>query len=75
VPSRPVLLATGAATAVGLLPPFGMPAGSMGMTSLPALYFAFLPLVLVGYCALLQAAKLRWTRSHARPSAPVWALM
>ena len=59
--SRPVLYATGAAMLVGLLLPFSMLAGSMGMTTLPALYFAFLALILLGYCALLQAAKLRFS--------------
>ncbi|MBS2539509.1 magnesium-translocating P-type ATPase [Catenulispora sp. NF23] len=55
--SRPVLLATGAAMAVGLLLPFSMLAADMGMTSLPALYFGFLALILLGYCALLQIVK------------------
>ncbi|WP_194918882.1 magnesium-translocating P-type ATPase, partial [Catenulispora rubra] len=59
--SRPVLYATGAAMLVGLVLPFSMLAGSMGMTTLPALYFAFLALILLGYCAVLQAAKLKFS--------------
>ncbi|WP_194924237.1 magnesium-translocating P-type ATPase [Catenulispora pinisilvae] len=54
---RPVLLATGAAMAVGLSLPLSMLAANMGMTSLPALYFGFLALILLGYCALLQIVK------------------
>ncbi|MEZ0112582.1 Mg2+-importing ATPase [Catenulispora sp. EB89] len=59
--SRPVLYATGAAMLAGLVLPFSMLAGSMGMSTLPALYFAFLTLILLGYCALLQAAKLTFS--------------
>ncbi|MEY9860664.1 magnesium-translocating P-type ATPase [Catenulispora sp. GAS73] len=59
--SRPVLYATGAAMLVGLVLPFSMLAGSMGMTTLPARYFAFLALILLGYCTLLQAAKLKFS--------------
>jgi Mg2+-importing ATPase len=58
---RPVLYATGAAMLAGLVLPFSMLAGSMGMTTLPALYFAFLALILLGYCTLLQAAKLKFS--------------
>jgi Mg2+-importing ATPase len=61
--SRPVLLVTGAAMTLGLAMPFSMLSAHMGMTSLPALYFGFLPLILFGYCALLQAAKLRFSES------------
>jgi P-type Mg2+ transporter len=58
--SRPVLLVTGAGMALGLFLPFSLLAAGMGMTTLPALYFGFLALILLGYCVLLQAAKLRF---------------
>jgi Mg2+-importing ATPase len=57
---RPVLAATGAAIAVGLVLPFSMLAGPTGMTPLPALYFGFLAFILLGYCAVLQIAKNRF---------------
>ena len=58
--SRPVLLVTGAGMALGLFLPFSMLAAGMGMTKLPAPYFGFLALILLGYCVLLQTAKLRF---------------
>jgi len=61
--SRPVLLATCAAMAAGLALPFSMLAGHMGMTSLPARYFGFLAVILLGYCMLLQSAKRRFNRA------------
>jgi Mg2+-importing ATPase len=46
--------------ALGLFLPFSMLAAGMGMTELPAMYFGFLALILLGYCVLLQVAKLRF---------------
>jgi P-type Mg2+ transporter len=57
----PVLLATGLAMAVGLALPFSMAVRGMGMTALPVLYFGLLALILLGYCALLQTVKLRFS--------------
>ena len=68
--SRPVLLATGAVIAVGLALPFSMFAGSMGMTVLPALYFGFLALILLGYCTLLQTAKRSLSSPKPAPGEP-----
>jgi Mg2+-importing ATPase len=61
--ASPALMATGAAVvALGLWLPMGPLAPWLKLQPLPGLYFAVLPLLLLGYMALVQGMKGVWTR-------------
>ncbi|HWB14648.1 MAG TPA: magnesium-translocating P-type ATPase [Pirellulales bacterium] len=57
--SWPLLVATGAAMAVGISLPFSPLAPSLGLTSLPAAFWPLLVLTLLSYAVLAHAVK-RW---------------
>ncbi len=55
--AAPLLVMTAAIMAIGVFLPMGPLAGYFMLQPLPGLYFALLPLILVGYMALAQAMK------------------
>ncbi|MCP9455382.1 MAG: magnesium-translocating P-type ATPase [Nitrospira sp.] len=55
--SMPLLAMTGAIMAVGIFIPMGPLADYFKLQALPPLYFALLPMILLGYMALTQAMK------------------
>ncbi|HEY9146124.1 MAG TPA: magnesium-translocating P-type ATPase [Thiobacillus sp.] len=60
----PLLVMTGLIMAVGLFIPLGPLAHYFKMQAPPPLYFAFLPLILLGYMGLTQAMKGFYTRRY-----------
>jgi Mg2+-importing ATPase len=60
--AAPLLAMTGLIMAVGLFIPMGPLAHYFKMVAPPPLYFAFLPLILLGYMGLTQAMKGLYTR-------------
>ena len=63
-PSAPVLLLTAAGIAAMTVLPFTPAAAALGLTSLPAGYFAWLALILAGYMALTTGAKKEYIRKY-----------
>jgi Mg2+-importing ATPase len=57
VATRPVWVMTGLAMAAGLWLPFSPFADWLGFTALPAAFWIFLPVCLLGYALVVQAAK------------------
>jgi Mg2+-importing ATPase len=53
----PVLMTTGAIIAVGMLLPFVSLGGKLGLVPLPAIYFAWLAVILASYSVLTQIVK------------------
>ncbi len=62
--AAPLLVMTGAIMAVGIFLPMGPLAGYFKLEPLPTLYFALLPLLLVGYMGLTQAMKGIYSRRY-----------
>jgi P-type Mg2+ transporter len=62
--SAPLLVMTGAIMAVGVFLPMGPFAHYFKLQALPPLYFALLPLILLGYMGLTQAMKAFYTRRY-----------
>jgi Mg2+-importing ATPase len=55
--TMPVLMTTGAIIAVGMLLPFVSLGGKLGLVPLPAIYFAWLAVILASYSVLTQIVK------------------
>jgi P-type Mg2+ transporter len=70
--SRPLWVATGALTAVGLLLPLSPLAPLLGMTALPITYHLLLAIVvmLYGGALLVLSRRTDWSRDRRRPSEP-----
>ncbi|ONI81559.1 magnesium-translocating P-type ATPase [Actinosynnema sp. ALI-1.44] len=66
IPARPVLAAAVAVAFVGLVLPWTPVADALRMTALPLGFYAWLPVVLVGYALAAQAVKARHLR-HRGP--------
>ncbi len=60
----PLMLMTVAIMAIGVFIPMGPLANALKMQALPPLYFAFLPLLLLGYMVLTQAMKRHFVRRY-----------
>lgn len=60
--ATPLLVMTGMIMAVGIFLPMGPLAHYFKLQALPPLYFAFLPLILLGYMGLTQAMKGLYSR-------------
>ena len=55
--AMPLMVMTGVIMAVGIFLPMGPLAGYFKLQALPALYFVFLPIILLAYMVLTQAVK------------------
>ncbi len=66
IASAPVLGLTIAIIVIGMLIPFSAIGAKIGMVPLPPVYFAWLALTLVSYCALTQLMKLIYIRRYGR---------
>ena len=62
--ATPLLVMTGAIMAIGVFLPMGPLAGYFRLEPLPMLYFALLPLILLGYMGLTQAMKGIYSRRY-----------
>lgn len=62
--SLPLLAMTACVMAIGIFLPMGPLAGYFKLQSLPPLYFVFLPAVLLGYMALVQAMKRLYVKRY-----------
>jgi P-type Mg2+ transporter len=62
--SAPLLVMTGVIMAAGVFLPMGPFAHYFKLQALPPLYFALLPLILLGYMGLTQAMKAFYTRRY-----------
>ena len=62
--ATPLLVATGLVAALGIFLPMGPLGDMLPFTPLPPLYFALLPLILLGYMALTQALKGIYVRRY-----------
>jgi Mg2+-importing ATPase len=63
LPSKPVLVLTAAAAAVGVALPFTIAGAAIGLRPLPLSYFGWLLAILIGYAATAQLAK-HWYIGH-----------
>ncbi|HVI56912.1 MAG TPA: magnesium-translocating P-type ATPase [Luteibacter sp.] len=66
VASAPVLALTGAIMVIGMLIPYSGLGARIGMMPLPGIYFAWLAVTLVSYCALTQLMKTIYIRRYGR---------
>jgi Mg2+-importing ATPase len=64
VAAAPVLGLTAAVIVIGMLIPFSPLGAKIGMVPLPPVYFAWLALTLVSYCALTQLTKVIYIRRY-----------
>jgi Mg2+-importing ATPase len=64
-PSRPLAITTLAIVAIGILLPYTPPAGPLGFTPLPPLYFLFLAGMTALYLLLVELVKRRLMRRYA----------
>ncbi len=64
VAAAPVLGLTAAVIVIGMLIPFSPLGAKIGMVPLPPVYFAWLALTLVSYCALTQLMKVIYIRRY-----------
>ena len=62
--AAPVTLLTGLGIAALTALPFTPAAGALGLTALPAVYFAWLAVILAGYMVLMTAAKAAYIRKY-----------
>ncbi|MGH8159165.1 MAG: magnesium-translocating P-type ATPase [Rhodanobacter sp.] len=64
--AAPVLGLTTAIIVIGMLIPFSAIGAKIGMMEMPPVYFAWLALTVVAYCALTQLVKVVYTRRYGR---------
>lgn len=62
--ATPLMIMTAAMMAIGIFIPMGPLAHYFKMQPLPALYFVFLPMILLGYMLLTQAMKGYFVRRY-----------
>ena len=60
--ANPVLLLTGTIMAAGIALPFTSAGAAIGLQALPAIYFAWLAAILLGYCVVTQSVKVWYIR-------------
>ena len=64
--AAPVLGLTTAIIVIGMLLPYTAVGAKIGMMEMPPVYFAWLALTVVAYCALTQLVKVVYTRRYGR---------
>ncbi|HZX69373.1 MAG TPA: hypothetical protein VFE77_01020, partial [Rhodanobacter sp.] len=64
--SAPVLGLTTAIIVIGMLLPYTVLGSKIGMMEMPPVYFAWLALTVVAYCALTQLVKVVYMRRYGR---------
>jgi P-type Mg2+ transporter len=64
--AAPVLGLTTAIIVIGMLLPYTAVGAKIGMMEMPPVYFAWLALTVLAYCALTQLVKVMYTRRYAR---------
>jgi Mg2+-importing ATPase len=64
--AAPVLGLTTAIIVIGMLLPYTAIGAKIGMMEMPPVYFAWLALTVVAYCALTQVVKVIYTRRYGR---------
>jgi P-type Mg2+ transporter len=64
--AAPVLGLTTAIIVIGMLLPYTAIGAKIGMMEMPPVYFAWLALTVVAYCALTQLVKVIYTRRYGR---------
>ncbi|OOG53883.1 magnesium-translocating P-type ATPase [Rhodanobacter sp. B05] len=64
--AAPVLGLTTAIIVIGMLLPYTAIGAKIGMMEMPPVYFAWLALTVVAYCALTQLVKVAYTRRYGR---------
>jgi len=66
IAAAPVLALTTAIIVIGMLLPYTAVGAKIGMMEMPPVYFAWLALTVVAYCALTQLVKVIYTRRYGR---------
>jgi len=66
IAAAPVLGLTTAIIVIGMLLPYTAIGAKIGMMEMPPVYFAWLALTVVAYCALTQVVKVIYTRRYGR---------
>lgn len=66
IAAAPVLGLTTAIIVIGMLLPYTAIGAKIGMMEMPPVYFAWLALTVVAYCALTQLVKVIYTRRYGR---------
>ena len=66
IAAAPVLGLTTAIIVIGMLLPYTAVGAKIGMMEMPPVYFAWLALTVVAYCALTQLVKVVYTRRYGR---------